>query len=213
MSNQNRPLNLRLLDLGHTFEQLAHLARATLDHINSELLYADGYPQSTPGAAPSTHPSQRPAYDERGNLLAPVKLNGVEAAAERAWQLRADRAQIYDDVEACESFAASMRNVMRTAQGTRIARTDLNNGRCYTDPGLTDYLIPRDEGGWSDPACANKSRSKTKPGLCDACRQRLAEHRARNGQKPLDEDRKVEHDSTVRYESDVALVRPISGAA
>lgn len=207
-----KPLNLRLLDLARTFENLATLARPTLDHIASELTHADGYPTRTPGAAPSTAPN-RAAYDEDGNLLAPVSLTSVESAAETAWRLRADRAQLHDDVEACEAFAKSMRQVMRYAQGTRIATTDVNNGRCYTDPGLDGYLLNDEEGGWSDPGCTKKSRTK-KPGMCDACRQRHERWREANQKKTLAEDRPIEHDSDV-YTTDVgtAHARPISGAA
>lgn len=214
MTNADRPLHRRLEDLALLFAGLAKVADVTMRHIAVELTYADGYPQRTPGASPSTARNASAAYDEAGNLLPPVDLTPVEAAAERMWQLRADRAQLYDDVEACESFAHSMSQVMRTAQGTRIARTDLNNGRCYTDPGLAGYYLTREQGGWSDPACTNKSRT-AKPGMCDACRQRAADWRTRQERrhKPLEEDRDIEVDSKVRIVDGVALVRQVRGAA
>jgi hypothetical protein len=214
MTNADRPLHRRLEDLALLFAGLAKVADVTMRHIAVELTYADGYPQRTPGASPSTARNARPAYDESGNLLAPVKLTPVEAAAERALQLRADRDQMLDDVEACESFAHSMSRVMRTAQGTRIARTDVNNGRCYTDPVRPGYYLTREEGGWSDPACTNKSRTQ-RAGMCDACRQREASWRGRQERKakPLDDDRTVDHDSTVRLIDGVAIVREVRGAA
>lgn len=208
--------NARMLHVAANIEHnLALLVTQALEHIRRELDFAlDSYPTSVPGASDPVATGYQPATCQccagaGCDACKPVTLNLVERQANARFRLRSQREQIRDDVAMFEDMAAGLIRVCRDAIGIRIP---LDKPACYAGPELAGYLIALADDGWHDPICTNLSRTNG-PGLCDACRKRMERWRARTGQKELDDDRTVDHDSVVELVNGVAHVDPARGAA
>ncbi len=178
----------RLLEYGAP--QIAN----ALNHAALELAHADSYPATTLGDGGS-----------RGNN----PLTATEAAANKRWDIRADIAQIHDDLDAIDQLVKSLLAVCAHTLRTRTPTPTPTNGgkpRCYTDPGLAGYLTPRTEGGWSDPACTNIPRNGI-TGMCDSCRKRCQRWRQQNNQPDLDTPTPNDDTTTVNIINGVAHTR------
>lgn len=198
----SRP-NERILRLSILLEATAKSVSEALDHIRLEMVHCDSYPTSVPMAGPPPRLGLPPAYDEDDRCQhvhddgmtcwnarpcmdheASPALTAVERAAHTRWQLQANRAQIFDDLNALEELTNSLLKVARYTQGIRGPSTE--KPRCDTRH-LDGYLLARDDGGWSDPTCRDVPRSGQK-GPCDACYKRHTRWRRLNGKKPLDSE-------------------------
>jgi len=187
----NRPPDAETL--GQQLIRLDPRITATKDHINREFIATDGiaataYDGSPHGNDPG-HPVERVIL-QRAHLLEHMY-------------------QINDCLDAIESINRELNRLCNKALGTRIAHTV---ERCYADPGMAGYLVPLEDGGWHDPTCQEASRSAS-GGLCDKHRKAAERWRERHEMKPLTDERPVTYDSVVRYVNDVAIIRPIRGAA
>lgn len=191
----------RTLELADRLQRLAEHVTAAKEHIAREYNASDGYATSQPCASPDDTPTKA-EYDRYGNILPNPKLTGPERVGHQRQQLASRAADIND---ALDSIEQSVTGIGKASTGAIVIR--IGTDRCSANPDLTGYKITLAAGGWHDPLCRNIPRSAA-GGLCDACRNRLARYRERNGLKPATDDRVVDIDSHVALVDGVAIIRP-----
>lgn len=165
------------------------------DHISREFVISDGI------AAQSLNDGSR-SSDSTSTVERTIAIRA---------ELLEQMYQINDDLDTVEKILESCIRTCRKAITTRTPTPE--QPRCYIDPGLAGYDTPLSDGGFHDPTCTNFSRTR-KPAPCNTCRVRIDRYRARHDEKPLADDRHIEHDSIVDITTaGVAHARPIRGAA
>jgi hypothetical protein len=224
--------NLRMERLGDELRHvIAPLVSNAVEHIASELLIADSYPDHTPGAAdptplPYLEPRQckhckgtgwyavnnEPTACDHCDARGTVKLTAVEKAAQKRYELLTRREEIRDLLVSVEELVRSLRHQCDSALRTRAVdprEAKREKPICRADPGLEGYLVPLADGGWHDPTCTRLARSMA-GGMCDAHRKQYDRWRERQGLKPLTDERSVQFDSEVHYVEGVAIVRSVA---
>lgn len=89
----------------------------------------------------------------------------TEAAALNRDHLQRQLDNLTAELDACSRIVTNLNN-----DCTRIIGHRTDTPRCDGGVGRDGYLIPRNQGGWSDPGCHNVPADGRK--TCDACRQR-----------------------------------------
>jgi hypothetical protein len=95
-----------------------------------------------------------------------VPATAVELAAHRRSQLELDLGYIDATLN---DVVKSLLKLHRECD--RIIGTRIETPRCDGGTGREGHLLPRAEGGWSDPSCHNVPSEGRK--TCDSCRQRF----------------------------------------
>ena len=131
-------------------EGLSTKLPAARDHLLREIRLLDGF----------TGGSDAP------KVKATSELTGVERAASQRIHHQQRMDALNDEINA---VVLVLRNLH--SECDRIVATRVETPRCDGGAGRSGHMIPRAEGGWSDPTCHNVPSLERK--TCDACRQRF----------------------------------------